>query len=146
MKFTVKGVCFTLLVICSGFLLVILPSFVMGAVKNYLIARENSEVSRQEDHWIYNRSGRRFEYHDGSFIQNASQEINGVTYYFDEKGYVKTGWVRKKASFTIGILTEPRKRAGLKTKAANITWMKTALPRLAGRILTAKNIISLPPV
>ena len=60
MKFTVKGVCFTLLVICSGFLLVILPSFVMGAVKNYLIARENSEVSRQEDHWIYNRSGRRF--------------------------------------------------------------------------------------
>ena len=30
MKFTVKGVCFTLLIICSGFLLLILPSFVMG--------------------------------------------------------------------------------------------------------------------
>ena len=96
MKFTVKGVCFTLLIICSGFLLLILPSFVMGTVKNYLIARENSEISRKEDHWVYNSSGRRFEYHDGSFIQNASQEIDGVTYYFDEKGYVKTGWVQEK--------------------------------------------------
>ena len=50
MKFTVKGVCFTLLVIFSGFLLLLLPSFIMGTVKNYLIARENREVSRQEDH------------------------------------------------------------------------------------------------
>ena len=47
MKFTVKGVCFTLLVIFSGFLLLLLPSFIMGTVKNYLIARENREVSRQ---------------------------------------------------------------------------------------------------
>ena len=96
MKFTVKGVCFTLLVIFSGFLLLLLPSFIMGTVKNYLIARENREVSRQEDHWVYNSTGRRFEYHDGSFIQNTSQEIDGVTYYFDEQGYVRTGWVQEK--------------------------------------------------
>ena len=60
MKFTVKGVCFTLLVIFSGFLLLLLPSFIMGTVKNYLIARENREVSRQEDHWLYNSTVRRF--------------------------------------------------------------------------------------
>ena len=96
MKFTVKGVCITLLVIFSGFLLLLLPSFIMGKVKNYLIARENREISRQEDHWVYNSTGRRFEYHDGSFIQNTSQEIDGVTYYFDEQGYVRTGWVQEK--------------------------------------------------
>ena len=95
MKFTIKGVCFTLLVILFGFFLLIFPSFVMNRIKNYMIMLDNEKESQLEDHWIFNDTGRRFEYHDGTFAQNTSQEIDGVTYYFDEKGYVRTGWVQE---------------------------------------------------
>ena len=67
------------------------PSYTFVAVKNMMTAHENREEALKEDHWVYNQTGRRYVYHNGSVIQNDSKVLDNVTYYFDEKGYVKTG-------------------------------------------------------
>ena len=95
MKFTVKGIFLTLGIILLGFLFLIAPTYVMGMAKNYVIAYENKKEAQKEDHWIYDAKGRRFVYHDGSINREESQEIDGITYYFDSAGYVKTGWVQE---------------------------------------------------
>ena len=46
---------------------------------------------RQQNGWIYN--GRWwYRYGDGTYAQNKFEVINGQNYYFDQSGYMVTGW------------------------------------------------------
>ena len=121
MKVTKKGFFLTVFVLLLGAFFVLAPPFACVLVRNYLVAYENRQEAMKEDHWVYNATGKRYVYHDGSVIQNDSKVLDNVTYYFDSKGYVKTGWVQDKASSITAILTVPRFPAGLKTKTGSIT-------------------------
>ena len=94
MKITKKGVFLTVFILLLGGFLILAPSYTFVAVKNMMTAHENREEALKEDHWVYNQTGRRYVYHDGSVIQNDSKVLDNVTYYFDEKAYVRTGWVQ----------------------------------------------------
>lgn len=39
----------------------------------------------KEDHWVYNATGKRYVYHDGSVIQNDSKVLDNVTYYLFQR-------------------------------------------------------------
>lgn len=46
----------------------------------------------QQDRWIHN--GKWWYRHgDGSYTKNDFEVINGQTYYFDQDGYMVTGWI-----------------------------------------------------
>ena len=96
MKVTKKGFFLTVFVLLLGAFFVLAPPFACVLVRNYLVAYENRQEAMKEDHWVYNATGKRYVYHDGSVIQNDSKVLDNVTYYFDSKGYVKTGWVQDK--------------------------------------------------
>ena len=96
MKITKKGILITIPVVLAGSFFVIAPQYGALIIKHSMVSYKNEKEATKEDHWIYNENGRRFVYHDGSVIQNSSRVLNGITYYFDEKGYVKTGWVQDK--------------------------------------------------
>ena len=95
MKFTKKGIFITLFVVLLGVCLILAPSYLCGFIKNTLVAYENKKEALKEDHWIYDQEGRRFVYHDGTFIEDASHTFDGVTYYFATRGDVKTGWIQE---------------------------------------------------
>lgn len=42
--------------------------------------------------WIYDGTGWWYKHPDGSFTKNNWEEIKEEWYFFDEKGYMKTGW------------------------------------------------------
>ena len=96
MKITKKGVLITIPVFLTGSFLIAAPQYGFMLVKHSMISYENEKEAKKEDHWIYNENGRRFVYHDGPVIQNVSQVLDRIMYYFDGKGYVKTGWVQDK--------------------------------------------------
>ena len=73
-----------------------LPRYVFMIAKNYMVSRENVQDVKKEEHWIYNSNGRRYLCADGTYVQDTSKEVNGVTYYFNSKGYVRTGWLQEK--------------------------------------------------
>ena len=43
--------------------------------------------------WQQDENGRWYRNADGTFYENGWKEIDGVKYYFDENGYVVTGWL-----------------------------------------------------
>lgn len=45
--------------------------------------------------WHEDSAGRWYQNADGTYFINGFQEIDGVTYSFDENGYMQTGWVEK---------------------------------------------------
>ena len=47
--------------------------------------------------------------------------IDGVTYYFDSKGYVQTGWFLEQRSFTTAIRTVPLLPGWFEDENGNIT-------------------------
>ena len=49
-----------------------------------------------DPHWVKNDTGWWYDNGDGTFPANKWQFINGKWYYFDERGYMKTGWIEYK--------------------------------------------------
>lgn len=47
--------------------------------------------------WHEDSAGRWYQNADGTYFINGFEEIDGVTYSFDENGYMQTGWVEKGA-------------------------------------------------
>lgn len=45
--------------------------------------------------WHEDASGKWYQNADGTYYANGFQDIDGVTYSFDENGYMQTGWVSK---------------------------------------------------
>lgn len=45
--------------------------------------------------WHESEEGRWYQNADGTYYADGFQEIDGVTYSFDENGYMQTGWVEK---------------------------------------------------
>lgn len=45
--------------------------------------------------WHEDANGKWYQNADGTYYANGFQDIDGVTYYFDENGYMQTGWVSK---------------------------------------------------
>lgn len=45
--------------------------------------------------WHEDASGKWYQNADGTYYANGFQDIGGVTYSFDENGYMQTGWVSK---------------------------------------------------
>lgn len=53
------------------------------------------KVSSMTPGWHEDENGRWYQNADGTYFAQGFQEIDGVTYSFDNKGYVQTGWVSK---------------------------------------------------
>lgn len=45
--------------------------------------------------WHEDANGKWYQNADGTYYANGFQDIDGVTYFFDENGYMQTGWVSK---------------------------------------------------
>ena len=45
--------------------------------------------------WHEDANGKWYQNADGTYYANGFQDIDGVTYSFDENGYIQTGWVTK---------------------------------------------------
>ena len=45
--------------------------------------------------WHEYTNGKWYQNEDGTYFANGFQDIDGVTYSFDENGYIQTGWVTK---------------------------------------------------
>ena len=43
--------------------------------------------------WNENENGKWYQNADGTYFAGGMQEIDGSTYYFDENGYIQTGWI-----------------------------------------------------
>ena len=95
MKTIIKNVFFWTFILLLGIFLLIAPQYVCVFAKNYMVSRENANEVQKENFWVYNNQGRRYVSGKGSFVHDTSQEIDGVTYYFDSKGYVQTGWLQE---------------------------------------------------
>ena len=53
------------------------------------------KVTMMTPGWHTDEQGKWFQNSDGSYFADGFQSINSVQYYFDEAGYVVTGWVTK---------------------------------------------------
>lgn len=96
MKNIIKNVFLWTFILLLGAFFLFAPQYVFMIAKNYMVSRENVQDVKKEEHWIYNSNGRRYLCADGTYIQDTSKEVNGVTYYFNSKGYVRTGWLQEK--------------------------------------------------
>ena len=48
----------------------------------------------QKDEWILTSKGWRYRHTDGSYTKSNFEVIGNATYYFDEEGYMETGWIQ----------------------------------------------------
>ena len=48
---------------------------------------------KQHGEWIKDNNGWWYRNADGSYPHNCFAEVDGDTYYFDERGYIKKGWI-----------------------------------------------------
>lgn len=53
------------------------------------------KLSSRVPGWHESEDGRWYQNADGTYYAGGFQEIDGVTYSFDENGYMQTGWVEK---------------------------------------------------
>lgn len=67
-----------------------------------IVSKEKAETFRQypdggSGSWKQEEDGRYwYERADGSYPQNAWEELSGLWYFFDSDGYMKTGWIEWK--------------------------------------------------
>lgn len=54
-----------------------------------------SKVSALTPGWHDDENGRWYQNADGTYYAGGFQEISGVQYFFDDNGYMQTGWVSK---------------------------------------------------
>lgn len=67
-----------------------------AAIRQSLMGQADLEkVVSMTPGWHEDSNGKWYRNTDGTYYANGMQEINGLTYSFDENGYVRTGWVSK---------------------------------------------------
>ena len=67
-----------------------------AAVRQPLKGKSDAgKVSTLTVGWHEDTNGKWYQNADGTYFANGFQDIDGVTYSFDENGYMQTGWVTK---------------------------------------------------
>ena len=61
-------------------------------------AGDSAKLVARTPGWHDSDDGRWYQNTDGTYFVSGFQEINGVTYSFDDNGYIQTGWVTKGAN------------------------------------------------
>lgn len=54
-----------------------------------------AKASQMTPGWHEDENGKWYQNSDGTYYSGGFQDIDGVTYSFDENGYIQTGWVSK---------------------------------------------------
>ena len=67
-----------------------------AAVRQPLKGKSDTDkISTMTAGWHEDTNGKWYQNADGTYFANGFQDIDGVTYSFDENGYIQTGWVTK---------------------------------------------------
>ncbi len=67
-----------------------------AAVRQPLKGKSDTDkISTMTAGWHEDANGKWYQNADGTYFANGFQDIDGVTYSFDENGYIQTGWVSK---------------------------------------------------
>ena len=67
-----------------------------AAVRQPLKGKSDTDkVAAMTAGWHEDANGKWYQNTDGTYFSNGFQDIDGVTYSFDENGYIQTGWVEK---------------------------------------------------
>ena len=67
-----------------------------AAVRQPLKGKSDTDkISTMTAGWHEDANGKWYQNADGTYYANGFQDIDGVTYSFDENGYIQTGWVTK---------------------------------------------------
>ena len=67
-----------------------------AAVRQPLKGKSDTDkISTMTAGWHEDANGKWYQNTDGTYYANGFQDIDGVTYSFDENGYIQTGWVSK---------------------------------------------------
>ena len=67
-----------------------------AAVRQPLKGKSDTDkVAAMTAGWHEDANGKWYQNIDGTYFSNGFQDIDGVTYSFDENGYIQTGWVEK---------------------------------------------------
>ncbi|MGI5957826.1 MAG: GH25 family lysozyme [Massiliimalia sp.] len=53
-----------------------------------------TDLTAKSGEWIFQEGKWWYRHADGSYTKNGWEQIQGKWYYFDEKGWMKTGWIR----------------------------------------------------
>lgn len=61
-------------------------------------AGDSAKLVARTPGWHDSDDGRWYQNTDGTYFVSGFQEINGVTYSFDDNGYIQTGWVTRGAN------------------------------------------------
>lgn len=61
-------------------------------------AEDSAKLVARTPGWHDSEDGRWYQNTDGTYFVSGFQEIDGVTYSFDDNGYIQTGWVTKGAN------------------------------------------------
>jgi len=75
---------------------------------------ENTPAEASRGRWETTKKGRCYVYKDGTHPRNMWLKISGKYYYFNKKGYVRTGLVRYRGEVYY-LSTQPRKKGQLLT-------------------------------
>ena len=65
----------------------------VNAAVRYPLKNDLAKASQMSIGWNENENGKWYQNADGTYFAGGMQEIDGSTYYFDENGYIQTGWV-----------------------------------------------------
>ena len=67
-----------------------------AAVRQPLKGKSDTDkIATMTAGWHEDANGKWYQNTDGTYFSNGFQDIDGVTYSFDENGYIQTGWVEK---------------------------------------------------
>ena len=67
-----------------------------AAVRQPLKGKSDTDkIATMTAGWHEDTNGKWYQNADGTYFANGFQDIDGVTYSFDENGYIQTGWVSK---------------------------------------------------
>ena len=65
----------------------------VNAAVRYPLKNDLAKASQMSIGWNENENGKWYQNADGTYFAGGMQEIDGSTYYFDENGYIQTGWI-----------------------------------------------------
>lgn len=65
----------------------------VNSAVRYPLKNDSAKAFQLSIGWNENEKGKWYQNADGTYYANGMQEIDGSKYYFDENGYIQTGWV-----------------------------------------------------
>ena len=65
----------------------------VNSAARYPLKNDLAKASQMSIGWNENENGKWYQNADGTYFAGGMQEIDGSTYYFDENGYIQTGWI-----------------------------------------------------